>query len=240
MSPFSFLAGSDGVALTVLAALAALSIASWSVLLVKAGQTWRAARRDAAFLAAYRHCATPHRLRELLDRQPVGGTARLAEAALEIGRRWHSRRDDSRPTAARFDDLLDRALIQALLAVRLEAERGLPLLATVASSAPFVGLFGTVWGIHGALLAIGASGQAGLDKVAGPIGEALVMTALGLAVALPAALAYNALQGAARRRLVALECFAQELHAFLSTGVAAPPRPDTAAPALGIPVTEAA
>ncbi len=95
---------------------------------------------------------------------------------------------------------------------------GLSVLATVASTAPFVGLFGTVWGIYHALTAIGIAGQASIDKVAGPVGESLIMTAAGLAVAVPAALGYNLL---VRRNKVASERvrnFASDLHAVLLSG----------------------
>jgi biopolymer transport protein ExbB len=95
-----------------------------------------------------------------------------------------------------------------------ELESGLSVLASVGATAPFVGLFGTVWGIYHALAAIGASGQASLDRVAGPVGEALVMTALGIAVAVPAVLAYNFLLRANRDLGRALDGFAQDLHAF--------------------------
>ena len=110
---------------------------------------------------------------------------------------------------------------------------GLAFLATVGSTAPFVGLFGTVWGIYHALTAIGIAGQASIDKVAGPVGEALIMTAIGLAVAVPAVLGYNWL---VRRNKVALEhirAFAADLHMVLMSGNAAtrgaPPRPVAAA-----------
>jgi biopolymer transport protein ExbB len=92
---------------------------------------------------------------------------------------------------------------------------GLAFLATVGSTAPFVGLFGTVWGIYHALTAIGIAGQASIDKVAGPVGEALIMTAIGLAVAVPAVLGYNWL---VRRNMVAMEtvrAFGGDLHAVL-------------------------
>jgi biopolymer transport protein ExbB len=92
---------------------------------------------------------------------------------------------------------------------------GLAFLATVGSTSPFIGLFGTVWGIYHALTAIGLSGQASIDKVAGPVGEALIMTAFGLAVAVPAVLAYNWL---VRRNKVAMEkvrAFAADLHSVL-------------------------
>lgn len=85
----------------------------------------------------------------------------------------------------------EQALLQQMARSRVEIERGLPVLGTIASIAPFVGLFGTVWGIFHALVAIGNSGQAGLAQVAAPVGEALIMTGLGLAVAIPAVLAYN-------------------------------------------------
>jgi biopolymer transport protein ExbB len=91
-------------------------------------------------------------------------------------------------------------------------------LASVGSTAPFVGLFGTVWGIYHALMAIGLSGQATIDKVAGPIGETLIMTALGLAVAIPAVLGYNALVRGNKGVLLKLNRFAHDLHAFFVTG----------------------
>jgi biopolymer transport protein ExbB len=92
------------------------------------------------------------------------------------------------------------------------------VLASVGSTAPFVGLFGTVWGVYHALVAIGVSGQGTLDKVAGPVGEALIMTALGLAVAIPAVLAYNGFVRANRLVLAQLDAFAHDLYAVLTTG----------------------
>ena len=97
-------------------------------------------------------------------------------------------------------------------------QSGLAVLASVGSTAPFVGLFGTVWGIYHALLSISAAGQATIDKVAGPIGEALVMTALGLAVAIPAVLVYNALVRGNKGVLNKLNRFAHDLHAYFVTG----------------------
>ena len=97
-------------------------------------------------------------------------------------------------------------------------ESGLTVLASVGSTAPFVGLFGTVWGVYHALVAIGLSGQGTLDKVAGPVGEALIMTALGLAVAIPAVLAYNGFVRANRLVLARLDAFAHDLYAVLTTG----------------------
>lgn len=97
-------------------------------------------------------------------------------------------------------------------------QSGLSILASVGSTAPFIGLFGTVWGIYHALVGIGVSGQASIDKVAGPVGEALIMTAFGLAVAIPAVLGYNALNRANKTVLGKLNRFARQLQAYFLTG----------------------
>ena len=97
-------------------------------------------------------------------------------------------------------------------------QSGLAILASAGSTAPFIGLFGTVWGIYHALMAIGLAGQASLDKVAGPIGESLIMTALGLAVAIPAVLGYNAIVRGNKKVLSRLNRFAHDLHAYFLTG----------------------
>lgn len=97
-------------------------------------------------------------------------------------------------------------------------QSGLAILASVGSTAPFVGLFGTVWGIYHALLAIGATGQTSIDQVAGPVGESLIMTAFGLFVAIPAVLGYNALTRANKGVVSKLRRFAHGLHAYFVTG----------------------
>jgi len=97
-------------------------------------------------------------------------------------------------------------------------QSGLAILASVGSTAPFIGLFGTVWGIYHALVSIGVSGQASIDKVAGPVGEALIMTAFGLAVAIPAVLGYNLLIRANKGVLGQLNRFAHQLHSYFLTG----------------------
>jgi biopolymer transport protein ExbB len=214
-----FLAQSDFVARSVLAILLLMSIASWSLMALKAYRVWFAARQRRGFLVAYQGSPTPIMLERQLSRGS-GGDARerLAVAGFAAWRRWSRRADDALMETS-MDDFLDRALHRAVSAERARQEDGLAVLAAVASTAPFVGLFGTVWGIYHALLAIGISGQAGLDKVAGPVGEALTMTAVGLAVAIPAALAYNALVRAGRVTMADLEDFAHDFHAFLVTGV---------------------
>ncbi len=114
-----------------------------------------------------------------------------------------------------FNDWVTMSIQRAISHVQSRMQDGLAVLATVGSTAPFVGLFGTVWGIYNALVKIGMSGQASIDKVAGPVGESLIMTAIGLAVAVPAVLGYNWL---VRRNKVAMEevhAFGADLHAVL-------------------------
>ena len=115
-------------------------------------------------------------------------------------------------------DWVTRTLRNSMDEFTAKLQSGLAILASVGSTAPFVGLFGTVWGIYHALLAIGAAGQATIDKVAGPIGESLIMTALGLAVAIPAVLGYNALVRGNKGVLQKLSRFAHDLHAYFVTG----------------------
>ena len=113
---------------------------------------------------------------------------------------------------------LSQDIVQSVATVQMRSQEGLSVLATIGATAPFVGLFGTVWGIYNALVTIGVSGQASIDKVAGPVGEALIMTALGLAVAIPAVLGYNALVRGNKVVLARLNRFAHDLHAFYVTG----------------------
>ncbi len=120
--------------------------------------------------------------------------------------------------ALNASDWITRSLRNAIDDSTAQLQSGLAVLASVGSTAPFVGLFGTVWGIYHALMGIGAAGQATIDKVAGPVGEALIMTALGLAVAIPAVLGYNALVRGNKSVQTKLNRFAHDLHAYFVTG----------------------
>ena len=131
----------------------------------------------------------------------------------------HQRHEGSRLVESlNRSEFVDRALRQAVTRESMGLEGGLTLLATVGSTAPFVGLLGTVWGIYGALIKIGASGQASIDAVAGPVGEALIMTAVGLFVAIPAVLAYNFFVRMNRVTNNKFDTFAHDLHDFFATG----------------------
>jgi len=120
--------------------------------------------------------------------------------------------------AGSAQDFLTRTIKKVLDEETMRMESGLSVLATIGATAPFVGLFGTVWGVYHALLVIGATGSGTLDKVAGPVGEALIMTGVGLAVAIPAVMGYNWLTRSNRVWGARLDAFAFELFTFLSTG----------------------
>ncbi|SEM24806.1 outer membrane transport energization protein ExbB [Pseudoxanthomonas sp. GM95] len=115
-------------------------------------------------------------------------------------------------------EFVDRALRQAVTRESTKVQSGMILLATVGATAPFVGLLGTVWGIYGALIRIGATGNAGIDAVAGPVGEALIMTAIGLFVAIPAVFAYNFFNKLNSTTIAKFDTFAHDLHDFFATG----------------------
>ncbi len=223
-----FLTNTDAIARAVLALMLLASVGTWYLIIVKGGRIIRMRRRSEAFLDAFWAApnleAVASRIRESGTTEPFSHLVHHGFTAIE----QHTRcQNGSEPTglidSGAPDDLLTRALKRAIDEDRSHLEFGQTFLATVASSAPFVGLFGTVWGIYHALLAIGQSGQGTLDKVAGPVGEALIMTAIGLAVAIPAAVAYNAFARANRNTLARLNAFAYDVFAFLATGIKTSP-----------------
>ena len=205
-----FLAQTDGVARTLLAILAAMSLATWYLIAAKAIEQWLERRHSRRFLAAFWG-----------DDAPRAGASRIAAPAPEA-RDVFSRLASTALAAHPQGDaeFLTRSMRRVIDEDTARLESGLTVLASVGSTAPFVGLFGTVWGVYHALTAIGLSGQGTLDKVAGPVGEALIMTALGLAVAIPAVLAYNAFVRANRLMLARLDAFAHDLYAALAAKAA--------------------
>ena len=113
---------------------------------------------------------------------------------------------------------IDNVIARGVARISSALQTQLPFLATTGSTAPFIGLFGTVWGIYHALVAIGVAGQASIDKVAGPVGEALIMTAIGLAVAVPAVLGYNYLLGRNKLIMERVKLFANDLEQVIVSG----------------------
>jgi len=117
-----------------------------------------------------------------------------------------------------LNEWVTMSIQRAVEKIQSRLQDGLAFLATVGSTAPFIGLFGTVWGIYNALTAIGIAGQASIDKVAGPVGEALIMTAFGLFVAVPAVLGYNFLVRRNKSAMEEVRTFSSDLHLVLLSG----------------------
>jgi biopolymer transport protein ExbB len=147
---------------------------------------------------------------------PFHALVQSGQQALSYVKKEHPRAELSQQLDT--SDWVTRGLQNAIDDATAQLQSGLAVLASVGSTAPFIGLFGTVWGIYHALMQIGMAGQATIDKVAGPIGEALIMTALGLAVAIPAVLGYNALVRGNKFIIGRLNRFAHDLHVLFMTG----------------------
>jgi biopolymer transport protein ExbB len=220
-----FLANTDAVARFILVLMVLMSVGTWYLIVTKGLRLWLAQKQSAAFLRTFWQAASldavARRLRETGVTEPFSHLVHHGFTAIEQYRAGKEGGGLSSGLidAGTPDDFLIRALKRAIAQDKARLEHGQTFLATVASSAPFVGLFGTVWGIYHALMAIGMSGQGTLDKVAGPVGEALIMTAIGLAVAIPAAVAYNAFARANRNTLAELNSFAHDVFTFLATGL---------------------
>jgi biopolymer transport protein ExbB len=209
-NPYGFEAlwqGGDIIARGTLIALLIMSMGTWYVLIVKLIE-------QTVLFAQMRQAERGFRGGNLASLGARSVFRRMADEGFAA--------DEQHRSGALAD--IDRSswimlsLQRSLDGIGNRLQRGLALLATVGSTAPFVGLFGTVWGIYHALTAIGIAGQASIDKVAGPVGEALIMTAMGLAVAVPAVLGYNWM---VRRNKVALDrarSFAADLHIRLLGG----------------------
>jgi len=150
------------------------------------------------------------------DKNPFHQLAARAHSIMQE-RQYGGSHPESLPLANQIetDDWLSSNLKAELDLIIGRLQKGLAFLASTGATAPFIGLFGTVWGIYHALMTIGSSGSASIDQVAGPIGEALVMTGLGLVVAIPAVLGYNALSKSNKDLLISLRRFSDDLHTFL-------------------------
>lgn len=207
---------SDWVTRCTFAVLIAMSILSWIVMLVKALDVLRT-RHQSARVERFWHASDIADGLSRLGRSPTDPFRNLAIEGREAAAH-HRAMQGQLHDHLDASDWISRALQGSLDQTSGHLQSGLAVLASIGSTAPFVGLFGTVWGIYNALMRISSAGQASIDQVAGPIGEALIMTALGLAVAIPAVLAYNALVRANRGLLTRLRRFAYELHAFYLTG----------------------
>jgi len=210
----------DLVTHTTAIILALLSLASWSVMLSKLFSTWRASHsHEKALTAFWDGNSLPEALEALRNEDPSGIFAGLALSGAHAAQAHQQNAARGIGAGVNASEFVTRALRSHIVKAQSRIEKGLTFLASVGSTAPFIGLFGTVWGIYHALLGLSGATQVVLDKVAGPVGEALIMTAAGLFVAIPAVLAYNAFTRANRLVLAQLDGFAHDLHAYLTTGV---------------------
>ncbi|HUS23966.1 MAG TPA: MotA/TolQ/ExbB proton channel family protein [Candidatus Binatia bacterium] len=218
----------DGVALGVLILLLLMAVFSWYYILTKSMRAIALRGKADGVIGGFWDTASLPDGVTFLEKQPKSEP--FSKVALES---LHAARHHQQHTGGRLgesmsrSEFVERALRRAIARETGRLETGLTFLATVGSTAPFVGLFGTVWGIYHALIRIGASGEASLDAVAAPVGEALIMTALGLAVAVPAVLGYNFLVRSNSVVIATFDSFAHDLHQFLTTGA----RVDAPAPA---------
>ena len=195
----------DIVTRTTLILLAMMSLLSWYVIASKLLEQRRQAAQAQSARAAFANA----------DSLQKGATALgkdsqfrfLVDSAMDALRKYEALAGQVEVGA-----WLSQDIVRNVSTLQMRMQSGLSILATVGSTAPFVGLFGTVWGIYNALITIGSTGQASIDKVAGPVGEALIMTALGLAVAVPAVLGYNWLVRRNRLALHSVKGFGSDLH----------------------------
>ena len=222
-----FIAQSDAVGKTLLAILVLMSVVSWAILALK-GLTLVVRRgRSQAFLDFFWNATSLDAVAAEISthgaRDPFSHLTSHAMHAQAHHARYGAAKLEEAGSAS---DFVTRTIKKVLDEETTRLDNGLAVLATVGATAPFVGLFGTVWGVYHALVVIGMSGAGTLDKVAGPVGEALIMTGLGLAVAIPAVMGYNWLTRANRVLVSKLDAFAYELHTFVAMG-----QPLSAAPA---------
>jgi len=198
----------DWVAKGTLLILVLMSMGSWYVIFTKLAEQLRLGRQARTAQAQFWSAGSVRQGAEALEADSAFRF--IADKGLE-GASKHT----GLLGAIDFNDWVTMSIQRAMGQVQSRLQGGLAFLATVGSTAPFVGLFGTVWGIYHALVKIGMSGQASIDKVAGPVGEALIMTAIGLAVAVPAVLGYNWLVRRNKVLMEEVQAFGSDLHAVL-------------------------
>lgn len=210
--------GEFAVSWIVLGSLVLMSLGSWYYTIVNLLKNSTIRARADRVIRMFWDTPNPAEAIRAMEDQPKNEpfskiALDAAQAALH-----HQRSEGRLADVLNRSEFIDRALRQAVTRESAKLENGLTWLATTGATAPFVGLLGTVWGIYGALIRIGATGQASIDAVAGPVGEALIMTAIGLFVAIPAVVAFNTFVRMNRSTNEKFDTFAHDLHDFFATG----------------------
>ncbi len=214
-----FVAQIDTIGKAVLVFLLILSVASWYLIFTKSLANWLEARRARVFLDGFwQHRSVDDLAISLKNTKPDNAFSQLALDGLDAMRNAGLHGLQKLAAAGGMSEFMTRAIRNGIDQESARSENGLTVLASAGSASPYIGLFGTVWAIYHALVNIGLSGQGTLDKVAGPVGEALIMTAIGLAVAIPAVFAYNAFNRRNRLWLAKLDAFAHDLFVLLTVG----------------------
>lgn len=199
---------SDGVAKAVLLILVIMSMGTWYIMIVKIIEQSKITRQAKAANKSFWSAGTVRQGADTLEQSSPFRF--IAEAGIEATKKHGGLLEH-----VDLNSWVTMSIQRSMERVQSRLQDGLAFLATVGSTAPFVGLFGTVWGIYHALTAIGVAGQASIDKVAGPVGEALIMTAIGLAVAVPAVLGYNWLVRRNKGAMDDVRAFGSDLHSVL-------------------------
>ena len=198
----------DNIAHTTLFILIAMSLLSWFIICTKFISQYILSARSKAFVA---NLNASDSIQTDLSKWRIEDPYRqVVEKAIEDARIHSSLIAD-----VDFNEWVSMSIQRAITRIQNRLQAGITTLATIGSTAPFVGLFGTVWGIYHALVGIGISGQASIEKVAGPVGESLIMTAIGLVVAVPAVIGYNMLVRRNKAYLEELNSFGADFHARL-------------------------
>jgi len=214
-----FISQTDAVGQGLFAILVIMSVISWGLIVTRGVALYLRQKRSRAFLDFFWNATSLEAVQQEIQTHGVQEPFAHLTAHAMNAQAHHARYGAAKlEEAGSAQDFLTRTIKKVLDEETMRMESGLTVLATIGATAPFVGLFGTVWGVYHALVAIGASGSGSLDKVAGPVGEALIMTGVGLAVAIPAVMAYNWLTRSNRVWGARLDAFAFELFTFLSTG----------------------
>jgi len=208
----------DGISHSVILILLVMSILSWTQIAIKGYRAFRRSRIFSAIEMFWGESTLDKGIKKLTSEIGDSVFSELAKQAANSAKHFDEHGNDSIGNNLERSEFVTRALRQSILRSTARLESGQTMLASIGSIAPFVGLFGTVWGIYNALISISTSGAATLNKVSGPVGEALIMTAAGLFVAIPAVIAYNAFTRFNRLDLMELDGFAHDLHSYLNTG----------------------